>query len=78
VSATVFTVEHGASMSAASSGVLRQQNAPLGHVGVHRLEDRPGQLVPFQQVAEVEDGRLLLDRIVAHSSPANRRIASLQ
>jgi hypothetical protein len=65
----LFFVELGASIRVASTSVPSQQDAPFAQVGVHRLEDRTGQLVPLQHVAEGEDRRLVRDRVIAQLQP---------
>ena len=57
-----------------------QRDAIVGQMRVHMRKERLGQPVPLQQVAEVEDGDLIEDAIIAQLDPgkAAHRLAVIQ
>ena len=57
-----------------------QRDAIVGQMRVHMRKERLGQPVPLQQVAEVEDGDLIEDAVIAQLDPgkAAHRLAVIQ
>src|SRR6056297_2874971 len=68
----LFFVEGDAAINVASMVVPPRSSAPLSSRRADRLEDRFGQVVRFEQMAEVEDRRLVRDRIVAEFQSGKR------